>query len=166
MMMMYSEYGADSQPSKESAAVDLEGFEDHYLKNVVPLWFRRNCQDSSVTGRYRQGKNVFFHTISRMDVRPYSTSFSDYPASKVAGKVKLSDHLAPCRDEMKKIVFLDTHSGKLLQTGNFFFPSRYASVQKAHNYNTDRNHGYSSWDLPWFSSVPPEKLRDDNFTTG
>ena len=99
-----------------------------------------------MTGRYgliyRQDKNVFFHTISRMDVRSSSTSFSGYPGSKVAGKVKLSDHLAPCRDEIKKMFFLIPTPASFFKLG-FFFSSRNASVQKVHNYNTDRNHGYS-----------------------
>lgn len=79
-----------------------------------------------MTGRYgliyRQDKNVFFHTISRMDVRSSSTSFSGYPGSKVAGKVKLSDHLAPCRDEIKKMFFLIPTPASFFKLG-FFFPA-------------------------------------------
>jgi hypothetical protein len=59
-----------------------------------------------VTGGYglidQQDKNLFFHTISRLDLRPSSTIFSDYPGSKVTGNVKLIDLLAPCREKIKK----------------------------------------------------------------
>ena len=37
MMLMYSKYGAELQPSKKGAAVHPEELEDHYLKNFVPL---------------------------------------------------------------------------------------------------------------------------------
>ena len=76
-----------------------------------------------MTGGYglidQQDKNLFFHTISRLDLRPSSTTFSNYPGSKVTGNVKLIDHLAPCTEEIKKILFISTPAS-VFKLGNLF----------------------------------------------
>jgi len=81
-----------------------------------------------------------------MDILPSNNSFSDYPGSKVAGKVKLSDHLAPCKDKVKKVFFLIPAPASVF--------NRNASIQNVQIYNTDRNRCYSGWDLRDFLQSP------------
>jgi hypothetical protein len=76
-----------------------------------------------VTGGYglidRQDKNLFFHTVCRLDLRPSSISFSDYSGSKAAGNVTLSDHLVPCTDDIKKVFFIPSRAS-VFKLGNLF----------------------------------------------